>query len=51
MLDETCDDAYPDVSEDHFGAMDVQVLLSWFFETADPHDVEADVPAHQRWAE
>jgi hypothetical protein len=33
---------------DHVGTVDVQILLSWFFETADPMEVEYDRPSEVR---
>lgn len=30
--------------DDEMGPMDVQVLLSWFFESADPHDIAVEFP-------
>ncbi|MCW2960741.1 MAG: hypothetical protein JWM25_202 [Thermoleophilia bacterium] len=29
---------------DQVGTVEVQILLSWFFETSSPHDVAVDVP-------
>ena len=35
---------YRDEEHDQVGTVEVQILLSWFFETASPTDVAVQVP-------
>ncbi|MCW2926291.1 MAG: hypothetical protein JWM86_259 [Thermoleophilia bacterium] len=35
---------YRDEENDQVGTVEVQILLSWFFESASPSDVSIDVP-------
>ena len=44
MEDVYYEEAYSSDEHDQVGTVDVQILLSWFFETADPSEIELELP-------
>jgi hypothetical protein len=44
-MEDAYDESYPDAYDDQVGTMDVQILLSWFFESADPAEFEVQASA------